>query len=82
MKNDIIEIEKMSLRLKKLRKDIEAGNGQRHKYDRYLSEEERSLELIKKDHYSTFEFTIERVENGLPSVQENIDRILDEHSLL
>lgn len=65
-------------RLKKLKIDIDLGNGQRHKYDTYLTEEEAQVAILRED-FKRYMQIKEKVENALPEAQKDVNAILNEH---
>ncbi len=63
--------------LKKLKSDINAGNGRRDKYDRFLAEEEAQLEILR-EFYALYESTLEKIEKEFPDYQNGINSIIAE----
>ena len=71
------DINAIQKRLKKLRSDIEKGNGRRDKYDSYLNNEEQEMEILEAK-CAFYQNTYETVKKELPLAQENINELISE----
>ena len=71
------EVKAIEKRLSKLSADINSGNGHRHKYDDFLTQEEEQLKLLESE-YTTYESSAEEIEIQFPEAQNNVNRIIAE----
>jgi len=71
------DISKVEKRLKKLRNDINKGNGRRDKYDEYLDREESEMEVLQTK-FTFYRSTYKTVKNELPVAQEKINELISE----
>lgn len=67
----------IELQLTKLKTDIDSGNGQRHKYDDFITEEEAQMKILR-EYYALYRSTSVKIENELPDNQEQVNRIIAE----
>lgn len=78
--NCLNQIKKMRARLKKLRSDIDKGDGRRHKYNEFLSSEENELEILEKK-FTLYQSTYDEIKTDFPVTQEKVDAIVAERML-
>lgn len=71
------EIGASEKRLKKLRSDIETGNGRRHKYNEYLDYEEQQMKLLLAD-FALYEKTLKTYNESMPEALEKVETIIVE----
>ncbi|GAB5417693.1 MAG: hypothetical protein Crog4KO_26790 [Crocinitomicaceae bacterium] len=66
--------------IKKLKTDINAGNGRRDKYDQFIAEEEAQLEILREI-YTLYKSTVEKIEKEFPEYQNSVNSIIAERLL-
>ncbi|MCR9172150.1 MAG: hypothetical protein NXI10_06645 [bacterium] len=78
--NCLNQVKAIRKRLKKLKTDIENGNGRRDKYDEFLSTEEQELEILEEK-FALYKSTYDELQSDFPAAQEQVNAIIAERNL-